>query len=208
MIKLFIDTSTGLLGLGVKIDENIKDSISLDIKKQTAEEILPLINKMLEKEGKKFAEIDEIFLTPGPGSYTGERIGLTVAKTFAVLKPQVKIYLITSLKALSLKDRSKVTACLLDARNVAYFAGFYLNGQPLEDEKRIESSELDKFMENHIGAKVVVADGQYEQIKNQLLAYDVEKGNIIELMMDNEDEFELVTDPMAMKPVYLRGQDA
>ena len=208
MIKLFIDTSTGLLGLGLKVDSAVKGTISLEVKNNTAEQILPMINELLEKEGLKFSQIDEIYLTPGPGSYTGERIGLTIAKTFAVLKPAVKIHLITSLKALSLVLKEETTACLLDARNEAYFAGFYLNGKPLKNEGRIETSELADFMKENVETKIVVSSGQYNQIKNQLLAYDVTQGNIIELMMNNEEQFDLVENPLAMKPVYLRGQNA
>ncbi|MFA6796032.1 MAG: tRNA (adenosine(37)-N6)-threonylcarbamoyltransferase complex dimerization subunit type 1 TsaB [Bacilli bacterium] len=208
MIKLFIDTSTGLLGLGLKVDGEIKGQVSLNARKNTAEQILPLINKLLDKEGLKFAQIDEIYLTPGPGSYTGERIGLTIAKTFAVLKPAVKIYLITSLKVLSLAAKENVSACLLDARNNAYFAGFYQGGNLLEKEGRIESIELETFMREHPDAKVVISSGQVDQLKNQLLAFDVIVGNIIELMMNNESAFDLVENPIAMKPVYLRGHNA
>lgn len=208
MIKLFIDTSTGLLGLGLKVDSEIKGKISLQAKKKTAEQILPLINELLSKEGYIFSQIDEIYLTPGPGSYTGERIGLTIAKTFCVLKPDVKIYLITSLKALSLIDKDKVTACLLDARNEAYFAGFYHSGKLMHPEARIEKEELEEFVKNNPSCEVVVSSGQFEQIKNQLLAYKVKVGNIIDLMMQNEDQFLLEKDPISMKPVYLRGQNA
>jgi len=208
MNKLFIDTSTGLLGLGLKVDGVVKGKVSLNVRKNTAEQILPYINKMLEEQGLKFRELDEMYLTPGPGSYTGERIGLTIAKTYAVLKPSVKLYLITSLKALSLKDRTVPVACLLDARNNAYFAGFFKDGARLVDEKRMEAIEVGEFVAKNPDAKVIISDGQYEQLKNQLLGFDVEIGNIIDLMLNNEGEFEKVDDPLTMKPVYLRGQNA
>jgi len=208
MIKLFIDTSTGLLGLGLKVEGEVKKKISLNVRKNTAEQVLPLINEMLKEQGLKFSQIDEMYLTPGPGSYTGERIGLTVAKTYAVLKPEVKLYLITSLKALSLADRSVPVAALLDARNNAYFAGFFKDGIRLVDEKRMEAIEVSEFAAENPGAKVIVSDGQYEQLKNQLRGFDVEVGNIIDLMLKNEGEFDRVENPLTMKPVYLRGQNA
>lgn len=208
MIKLFIDTSTGLLGLGLKVDGEVKGKLSLSVRKNTAEQILPLINKMLKEQGLKFAQVDEMYLTPGPGSYTGERIGLTIAKTFAVLKPEVKLYLITSLKALSLKDRAVPVATLLDARNNAYFAGFFKDGTRLADEKRMEAIEVSKFVADNPTAKVIVSDGQYEQLKNQLRGFEVEIANIVDLMLENEAEFDKVENPLAMKPVYLRGQNA
>jgi len=208
MIKLFIDTSTGLLGLGLKVDGEVKGKLSLSVRKNTAEQILPLINKMLEEQELKFAQIDEMYLTPGPGSYTGERIGLTIAKTFAVLKPEVKLYLITSLKALSLKDRTVPVATLLDARNNAYFAGFFKDGTRLADEKRMEAIEVSKFVADNPTAKVIVSDGQYEQLKNQLRGFEVEIANIVDLMLENEAEFDKVENPLTMKPVYLRGQNA
>jgi tRNA threonylcarbamoyladenosine biosynthesis protein TsaB len=55
----------------------------LDIHK--AQKVLPLINDILGENNLKLKDITSININPGPGSYTGIRVGLTVANTLAFL---------------------------------------------------------------------------------------------------------------------------
>jgi tRNA threonylcarbamoyladenosine biosynthesis protein TsaB len=50
--------------------------------KHTAE-LLPLIDRLCRSQGWTPASIDEIYVSAGPGGFTGTRIGVTFAKTFA-----------------------------------------------------------------------------------------------------------------------------
>jgi len=45
--------------------------------------ILPMIDKILKKHSLKPEDISEIKINPGPGSFTGLRIGLAIANTFS-----------------------------------------------------------------------------------------------------------------------------
>jgi tRNA threonylcarbamoyl adenosine modification protein YeaZ len=80
-VILAIDTS--LTGCGVCLYDSDKDIIiaheqSLHDTRQ-AEELAP----MVERVWKDRTEIDHVAVTTGPGSFTGIRIGLSFAKTFA-----------------------------------------------------------------------------------------------------------------------------
>jgi tRNA threonylcarbamoyladenosine biosynthesis protein TsaB len=50
-----------------------------DARQEKAQKLLPFINEILEKEGKKIKEIKEIEVNTGPGSFTGLRVGVSVA---------------------------------------------------------------------------------------------------------------------------------
>lgn len=74
-MKLFIDTSRSekiVVGIDGK-------KFEADVKKERAQGLLPFIEEVLEKEGKKIEEITEIKVNTGPGSFTGLRVGVSVA---------------------------------------------------------------------------------------------------------------------------------
>ena len=76
-MKLYIDTSNGEKII-IKLDEEIFETTSLEDKSQ---KLLKFIDEILNKKNKKIKEIKEIEVHTGPGSFTGLRIGVSVAIT-------------------------------------------------------------------------------------------------------------------------------
>lgn len=80
---LFIDTSSGTqIKVSLDIDGQTTE-ISSEPTKQKAEILLSLIDALLKKCHTNINEITEIKVNPGPGSFTGLRVGLAVANTLA-----------------------------------------------------------------------------------------------------------------------------
>lgn len=74
-MKLHIDTSDSkevLIKLGGK-------EYRSDAREEKAQRLLPFIKETLEKEGKNLEDLKEIEVNTGPGSFTGLRVGLSVA---------------------------------------------------------------------------------------------------------------------------------
>ena len=74
-MKLYIDTSDReeiVVGLD---DEKFKTKA----RKDKSQKLLPFIDELLKKKGKKIEDITEIEVNIGPGSYTGLRVGVSVA---------------------------------------------------------------------------------------------------------------------------------
>lgn len=74
-MKLFIDTSSNkrtLVKLGNKVLE--KDSSVWH-----SQVVLPMIQKLLKSANCELGDITEIEVNPGPGSYTGLRVGVAIA---------------------------------------------------------------------------------------------------------------------------------
>jgi tRNA threonylcarbamoyladenosine biosynthesis protein TsaB len=84
-MKLKIDT-TRREEIVVEI-KNIKTGkIRLSEKQKTGSQaLLPLIVKALKRKRIKLTDIDEIEVNPGPGSFTGTRVGVTVANVLGFL---------------------------------------------------------------------------------------------------------------------------
>ncbi|SRR5258708_4560654 len=74
-MKLFIDSSDREKII-VGIDDKKFETVAKD---STSQKLLPFIEKILKKEKRELKDIKEIEVNTGPGSFTGIRIGVSVA---------------------------------------------------------------------------------------------------------------------------------
>jgi len=85
MNVLFIDTTNNKkIIVGLKIDgkESAKTQ-SLDTRK--AQVVLPMIEELLQEHSLKLKDLSAIEVNPGPGSFTGIRVGLSIANALGFL---------------------------------------------------------------------------------------------------------------------------
>lgn len=78
---LAIDTTQPETGIGLLIGDKkiIKTWLS---ERNQSDELLPNIDKLFKKEGIKPAQLNWVAVNLGPGSFTGLRIGVSVANAF------------------------------------------------------------------------------------------------------------------------------
>jgi tRNA threonylcarbamoyladenosine biosynthesis protein TsaB len=57
--------------------------LELNTSQRSAQSLAPAINSLLQQVGWKPADVELVAVTVGPGSFTGLRVGVTTAKTFA-----------------------------------------------------------------------------------------------------------------------------
>jgi len=82
---LFIDTSNNTeIKVGLEIDGK-KNELVLPLDKRKAQAVLPMIDELLKKQGLSLRDIGEIEVNPGPGSFIGVRVGVTIANTLGFL---------------------------------------------------------------------------------------------------------------------------
>ena len=97
-MKLFIDTSNS-----EKIVVGLDDErFTADAREEKAQMLLAFIDEVLKKKNRKIKDITEIEVNTGPGSFTGLRVGLSVANTIGwvlgipvtarILKKTVRFY--------------------------------------------------------------------------------------------------------------------
>lgn len=129
MIWLGIETANAPLSVAVVNDGKIVAEVVQNIKLTHSVGAMPAIEEVIKKAGIEASQIDAIAVSKGPGSYTGVRIGVTLAKTLAwsLQKPLVGV---SSVKALAANARiANITICaLFDARRQNVYAGVYEGG--------------------------------------------------------------------------------
>ncbi|WP_050613787.1 tRNA (adenosine(37)-N6)-threonylcarbamoyltransferase complex dimerization subunit type 1 TsaB [Bacillus testis] len=115
---LAIDTSNHTLGIALLQDDKVVGEYITNMKKNHSVRAMPAIEQLMKECGLKPNQLDKIVVAKGPGSYTGVRIGVTIAKTLAWTLG-IPLSGVSSLKAL--------------AANGAYFSGYI---SPLFDARR------------------------------------------------------------------------
>lgn len=90
---LGIETAALVCGAAVVVNGKIISEEQTSEKKVHAENIMRLIDASLSKSGVPLKDLDAIAVSIGPGSFTGLRIGLSVAKglVYATNKPLVSV---------------------------------------------------------------------------------------------------------------------
>jgi tRNA threonylcarbamoyladenosine biosynthesis protein TsaB len=84
MTFLAIDTSESACSIALLDGSTVVDSKSEMIGRGHAERLLPLIEERLAAAGLSYADLTRIAVTTGPGTFTGLRIGLAVARGLAL----------------------------------------------------------------------------------------------------------------------------
>lgn len=82
-IWLAMDTSTASLTIAVMQGESVLGAVSSHAERNHSIYLLPMIEQLLQSLGMTPRDLNGIAVGRGPGSYTGVRIAITVAKTFA-----------------------------------------------------------------------------------------------------------------------------
>ena len=127
MITLFIDTSNQDVSIALLKDGKIINKITKSIPNEHSKYAVSYIDEVLKKSEITPKEVQSIMVVNGPGSFTGVRIGLTIAKVYALLN-DIKVTLISSLKCLAIgNNKNKYKLSLINARNDNYYIGFYDN---------------------------------------------------------------------------------
>lgn len=84
MTLLAIDTSESACSIALLDGGTVVDSKSEMIGRGHAERLLPLIEERLVATGLTYSDLTRIAVTTGPGTFTGLRIGLAVARGLAL----------------------------------------------------------------------------------------------------------------------------
>lgn len=142
MITLYIDTSSSYLYAGIVKDSNLLVEVNENLGYNLSEMALPKIVEMFEKTKLNASDIDKIIVVNGPGSFTGIRVGLTIAKVFA-WSLNIPITTITSLEAMAASvNDNRLLVPIIDARHRFVYAAIYDEDSVLLSPSYIKLEEL------------------------------------------------------------------
>lgn len=143
MITLFLDTSSSFLCIAVFKDNVLVKEVYEKLDTFLSKLALVKVKELLDSLKIQSNEVDEIICVNGPGSYTGLRVGVTIAKTYAwglnkKLIPASSLFVM----ATSIKNRDYIVPIIDARRNCVFAAIFDNNYNIVMNEKYIAMEEL------------------------------------------------------------------
>ncbi len=82
-VSIAIETSCRLGGVALGRDDEIVKVVAFDAGTRHATQLVSRLKELLAAHGLSPAALDHVYVSAGPGSFTGLRIGITVARTLA-----------------------------------------------------------------------------------------------------------------------------
>ena len=192
MITVLLDSSNTNLSVGVARDNLLLESISYEAWQRQSEYMIPELNKLFEKHHVNKEDIGEVIVAMGPGSYTGVRIAITIAKTIAVAL-NAKLYAVSSLRAQKNGDNPSI--CLINARSGRSYFGVFLGNQIIESDRILKNDEVLAYISEHPSYSVC-GDVKYLGLNGK------ETNNILEMLKLKGSLQEV--NPLSLKPVYMK----
>ena len=125
MLSLFIDTSYKYLSVVINKGDQVIASYCEECFKRQSEELFMVLDNLFKTNNIDKKVLSAVYITVGPGSYTGVRIALTLAKVFCSIS-KANLYTISTLKLYAGKKENCLV--IMDARANRAYVGAYNKG--------------------------------------------------------------------------------
>ena len=198
MKYLYIDTSSSYLNTALVEDNNLLASINEEFGQSLSEVVVPKIVSMFQENNIEPKDIDKIIVVNGPGSFTGIRIGITIAKVYA-WSLNIPITTISSLEAMALSSKKNTNHVpIINARRGYVFGAIYdkdLN--TILKPQHIKLEDLMKAVKKYDKYEFISNDEFDEEI--ELESYNPDILKIVDQFKDREN-----INPHSVNPEYLK----
>ncbi len=185
MYSLILDSSTKVLYVSLVKDNEVVFEKYIEGKNDHAKNIVYTVDEALKSQNIKAFDVDKFIVGYGPGSYTGVRMAVTVAKMMAIFAKN-KLYTVSSLLLMASGEKGVVKATI-DARRGNAFAAVY----------------------DTLNDKIILEDGMYPYEKldsYEGIAVNEEKFKVDPIYLINKAS--KVEEPHLLVPNYLRDTEA
>lgn len=192
MLTLCIDTAYKYLTCALIEDDQVLSSYSKECFKKQSEEVFSALEQVFTNSGRDKRSIDAICISEGPGSYTGVRIAMSIAKVMGEVLP-CNVYKISTLRLYAANRENCMV--IMDARASRVYCGIYNKEQVIMEDQAIEIKDVD------VKDFTVVGDGA-------LVGKENDYGDIAEAFLKTRLYWEKVENIAYLEPKYLKESES
>lgn len=121
---LIIDTATDYLYLAYLEDGVVKDDVHRLGRNDHSVNVMPELKAMLDRRHLTLPDLDNVVVGIGPGSYTGVRIGVSIAKMIGYMN-EVDLYTVSTLALMATASNQEYIVPFIDARRGNAYMALY-----------------------------------------------------------------------------------
>lgn len=221
MLILGLETSTARSSVALVDGERVVASAAVGVPRRHAEFLGPAIEFCLEQGQVTAEDVTGVAVGLGPGRFTGLRIGIATAQSFAEGR-RLPVVGLSGLDVLAFNVRHarKLICAALDARRGELYWAFYRSAPGgVQRQTDLRVGDVDKLAAEIEGAGeacLVIGDAVLSY-RGALTSLDAELAGIELAWPDAADLAELAVPrfvreetsrPLSLQPIYLRQPDA
>ena len=203
---LAINTAFMTANLALKTAEGKVVLKDIDAKSKHSENVLKSIDEMCQEASTEVLDVGTVAVVVGPGSFTGLRIGVAIAKALGCAGKDLKFVSLSSLQLMAYKiAKSKLNSgafvCVINALSDLFFvAQFDADGKIVGEEKMISKEE---YQQIDIEKFALAGDVQTSDVKEMEIACK----DLLDFALEKEEQGDFVL-PDDLNPSYLRLSQA
>lgn len=127
MNLLAVDTALGACSVAVLDGDAVLAHRFTEMTRGHAEALAPMVDETMRRSGLSFGALDRLAVTTGPGTFTGQRVGLAFMRGLRVglKKPLIGV---TTLEAMAAATGARRAASIHDAKRDEAYLSLWENG--------------------------------------------------------------------------------
>lgn len=189
MYALFISTYDKIITIGLLKNGKVLTKLENTSNQNHSKLVMPMIDGLLKTNEINPSYLTEIIVVNGPGSFTGVRIGVVIAKTLAYAL-NISIKTITSLECIAISTNKKTNKLVtINDTKGSYIGYFNKDNILIEDYKYLKKDEYEKYKK------------EQEKYIIEYKTFNLE--NIYNYLKTKES-----INPHLVNPIYIKGIDA
>ncbi len=193
MYQLLLDSSNKYLTVALAKNGILFDKTYYEAWQRQSEVMVSEIDAILKRNNLVKEDLSAIVVGVGPGSYTGVRIAITIAKIMAYAL-KIKLYKVSSLSLL--KAGNLPTICLFNARSGRSYFAVYEGDKAIVNDCILNNDEVLKYIDEHPSYYL---SGDTNVIGKSSVDFDIPSNLAFSLKEEN-----LVQDIFSLNPIYLK----
>lgn len=216
---LAIETATKVCSVAVAEEGELLGEFSLFVPQVHAERLVIMINNLLDNLRLSYRNLDAVAVSNGPGSFTGLRIGLSVAKGIA-FGQNTKLIAVPTLEAIAglirdQVDSGKNVVPILHARSDEfYYSSFRLDNSGLKMATGHRYASAEEIAAEFPPDVIFVGEGvaafsNYESVKRKFAARQLRNipASAKEVAMIASEKYKQgeFADPRTSVPMYIKN---
>ena len=128
ILSIAIETTCRAGGVALGVGDDVREVIAFDAQRRHATQLVARLADLLARAGAKPGDVGEVYVSAGPGGFTGTRVGITVARTLAQANPHIRCVAVPTPEAVlaaAAGDEWQHLAVVLDAGKGLLHATLY-----------------------------------------------------------------------------------